>query len=158
MRVGRLHVVSVTAGGVFLVSGDVDDLASSDGEVLVPLGVTGTDLGALGVEGNGDGAARLRSLGGAGIVDDGLVVLVGAVGEVHANNVEASSTQPVDGLGGVGLGANGADDGGAAEVPLGGVGGVEGGEPVNLAAQLEVVLGSGSHDAVGAEAVRGHGD
>lgn len=112
---------------------------------------------SLGVQGNGNLAASLGLLGGASIVDDGLVVCVLAlnhdssagrsatrsmsctyVGEVpviatvslgmvmepqererdvwriygeilHANNVQASGAELVDGLDRVGLGANGAD-------------------------------------------------
>lgn len=44
---------------------------------------------AYGVKSNGDGAARLESLSLAGVVDNRLVVLVGTVGEVHADNVKA---------------------------------------------------------------------
>lgn len=50
-------------------------------------------------------------------------------GEVHANNVETGLAEGVDGLNRVGLGADGADDGRAAVVLLGLVGGVEVGEP-----------------------------
>lgn len=78
------------------------------------------------------------------------MVLVGAVGEVHAHDVKTGQAQLVDGLDRVGLGANGADDGGAAQVALGLVGSVERGQPGDLAAQLEVLLGRGGHDAVGA--------
>lgn len=71
------------------------------------------------------------------------------MGEVHADHIETSSAQLVDGLDAVGLGANGADDGGSAVVLLGLVGGVEGGKPGNLASQVKVLLSSSGHDAVG---------
>lgn len=58
-----------------IIGGDVDLSAHLDGEVLVADGVTGTDLGALGVEGNSQRAARLGASSLTGIVDDGLVVL-----------------------------------------------------------------------------------
>jgi hypothetical protein len=74
-----LHVVRVAGGGVLLVGGEVEDLAGGEGQVGVVLGVAGTDLGALGVEGDGDLTARLGLLGGAGVVNDGLVILVAAV-------------------------------------------------------------------------------
>lgn len=86
--------------------------------------------------------------GGAGVVNDRLVVVVRAVGEVHADNVEADVAQLVDCLDGVGLGADGADDGAAAVVALGLEGRVERREPVDAPAILEVVLGRGGHDAV----------
>lgn len=83
----------------------------------------------------------------AGIVNDGLVVLVGAVGEVHADDVEAGIAETVDGLDRVGLGANGANDGRAAIVVLRAVGGVEGGEPGEAAtADVEMILSSSSHE------------
>lgn len=75
-----------------------------------------------GVKSNGKGAALLSLLGLTGVVDDGLVVLIRAVREVHADNVETSyglsashydsladrvshtSAERVDLLGRVGLG------------------------------------------------------
>jgi hypothetical protein len=51
------------------------------------------------------------------------------VRKVHADNVETGISELVDGLDGVGLGANSADDGGAAVVALGSESGVEGGKP-----------------------------
>jgi hypothetical protein len=53
---------------------------------------------AYGVKSNSNGTARLGLLGLTGVVNDRLVVLVRAVGEVHANNVET-------GFAGVSLGA-----------------------------------------------------
>jgi hypothetical protein len=47
------------------------------------------------------------------MVDNGLVVLVGAMGEVHANYIETNFTEGVDLLSGVCLGADGTDDGGS---------------------------------------------
>ena len=66
------------------------------------------------------------------------------MGEVHANDVKTGGAQLVDGLDGVGLGANSADDGGPTQVPLGGVGGVKVSEPFDLATCGEVVEGVGS--------------
>ena len=62
---------------------------------------------------NGERTAGLGGLGLAGIVNDRLVVLVCAVGEVHAHDIETSLAEGIDLLGGVGLGPNGADNGGA---------------------------------------------
>jgi hypothetical protein len=53
---------------------------------------------AYGVKSNGNGTASLGLLGLTSVVNDRLVVLVRAVGEVHANNVET-------GFAGVSLGA-----------------------------------------------------
>lgn len=94
-------------------------------------------------------ATGLDLLSGAGVVNDGLVVLVRAVGEVHADDVETGITQTVDGLDRVGLGANGADNGGTAVVARGSVCGVQRGKPRDLTAELEVFLGGGGHDALG---------
>lgn len=46
--------------------------------------------GTHGVKSNGKGTAGLDLLGLTGVVDDGLVVLIRAVREVHADNVETS--------------------------------------------------------------------
>lgn len=73
------HVVRVASGGVLVVGGEVEDLAGGEGQVGVVLGLTGADLGALGVEGDGDLTAGLGLFGGAGVVNDGLVILVAAV-------------------------------------------------------------------------------
>jgi hypothetical protein len=43
-----------------------------------------------GVKSNGKGTALLSLLGLTGVVDDRLVVLIRAVREVHADNVETS--------------------------------------------------------------------
>src|SRR4051794_39929504 len=108
-------------------------MVGGNGQVGVALGVAGADLGALGVAGSGNLAAGLGLLGGARVVNDGLVVLVAAVREVHAHDVEAGGAELVDGLGRVGLGADGADDGRAAVVLLGLEGRVELGQPVDPA-------------------------
>lgn len=146
-----LHVLGVAGSLVLLISGNVDDGAGGNGEIGIVLGVAGTDLRALGVESNGAGTAGVSGDGLAGIVNYGLVVLVGAVGEVHANDVETGIAETVDGLDRVGLGANGADDGGTAVVVLGAVGRVEGGQPGEAtAADVEMILSSGSHERDGA--------
>lgn len=94
----------------------------------------------------------------AGVVNDGLVVLIRAVREVHADDIEAGITEGVDSLNRVGLGANGADDGSTAVVVSGVVGRVEGREPGELAsANVEMVLGSSSHDAHRARALDARG-
>ena len=48
------------------------------------------DFATYGVESNGKGTALLSLLGLTGVVDNGLVVLIRAVREVHADNVETS--------------------------------------------------------------------
>lgn len=150
-----LHVLGITSSDVFLIGGDVHDGTDGDGNVLIAGGVAGTDLGALGVEGNGDGSSRVDVNGSAHIVNDRLVVLVAAVGEVHTGHVQAGITKLVEGLDRVGLGADGADDGSAAKVAGRGEGCVEGGQPIDAATDFQVLLGRGRHDADGA---RGLGD
>ena len=100
-----VHVLGVAGGGVLVIGGDVQLGVGGDGDVLVVDGVASADLRALGVEGDGNGAAGLGGLCLAGVVDDGLVVLVATVGEVHADNVHAGSAEHVHLLGAVGLGA-----------------------------------------------------
>ena len=81
----------------------------------------------------------------AGVVNDGLVVFVRAVGEVHANDIKTGLAELVDGHDRVGLGANGADDGGPTVVPGGLEFGVELGEPGNLGGAGAEVVKSGRH-------------
>ena len=95
---------------------------------------------SYGVEGNGQRPAGLRLLGLARVVNDRLVVLVRAVGEVHADDVETSPAESVHLLRGVGLGADGADDGGSSVLLGWVVFGVELAEPLNPGpASIEVV-------------------
>jgi hypothetical protein len=70
------HVVGVASRLVLLISGDVDDLASGDRKIIIIGSVASTDLRALCVEGNGDGAAILDLDSLSGVVDNGLVVLI----------------------------------------------------------------------------------
>ena len=139
-----VHVLVVGGGSVLLIGGDVQDGAGLDRDIGVTDSVTCADLGALGVKSNGERATGLCPLGLARVVDDRLVVLVRAVGEVHADNIETSPAQRVDLLCRVGLGADGTDDGGAA-VFLGRVVlSVELAEPFNPGpASVEVVQSAG---------------
>lgn len=73
---GILHVLVITGSGVGLVSGDVEDVAHGDGDILVADSVTGTDLRTLGVESNGQRTTSLNTGSLAGMVDDRLVVLL----------------------------------------------------------------------------------
>lgn len=71
--------------------------------------------------------------------------------KVHADDVETGIAESVDGLDGVGLGTNGADDGGTAEVVLRSVGSVEASEPSKLTtADVEVILSGRGNNAHGA--------
>jgi hypothetical protein len=135
-----LHVLVVALGSVGIVSGDVQDIARADGDVLVADRVARADLGTLCVKGNSQGPTRLGGLGLARIVNDGLVVLVAAVRKVHAHDVEPDLAEGVDLLGGVGLGADRADDGGAAVCLWRGILGVQLREPFDPGApRVEVV-------------------
>ena len=73
------------------------------------------------------------------------MVFVAAMGEVHPHHVEASITKLVDGLNRVGLGADGADDGSPTQVASGLEFSVERRQPVNPAAQRQVLESRGSH-------------
>lgn len=70
-----LHVLIIRSSGVCLIGGDVQHGALLDGVVLVTDGVTGTDLGALGVKGNSERASNLDTGSLASVVNDRLVVL-----------------------------------------------------------------------------------
>jgi hypothetical protein len=72
---GSLHVLVITGSGIGLISGDVKDGALRNREILVIDGVTGTDLGTLGVKGNGERTASLDTGSLARVVNDRLVVL-----------------------------------------------------------------------------------
>lgn len=82
----NLHVLLVASSSILVIGGDVQFCSSLDWEISITNSVTGTDLWALGVKSNGELTARLNLLGFTGVVNDRLVVLVRAVGEVHANN------------------------------------------------------------------------
>lgn len=138
------HVLVITGSLVLLISRDVDLRTSADGDVLVALGVTSSDLGALGVERNSYGSARLLTLGLASIVNDGLVVFVLSVGEVHADNIETSITKHLNLLNRVGLGANGTDDRCTAMVLRGLVLGVQGGKPLDLGGSVSCAFEASS--------------
>ena len=71
-----LHVLIVTSGGIGFISGDVELSASLDGDISIADRVTGTDLRALGVKGNGEGTASLDTGSLTGVVDNRLVVLM----------------------------------------------------------------------------------
>lgn len=77
------------------------------------------------------------------------MVLVAAMGKVHAHNVQASLAELVNGLNRVGLGTDGADDGSPAQVALRLVGRVKLCQPFDLAAERQVVESSGRHCAGG---------
>ena len=124
-RLRHAHVLVVALGSVCLISSDVHDIARADGNVRIVDRVAGSDLGALGIERNGKRPARVLLLGLARMVDNGLVVVVGAVGEVHADDIETCGSELVDSLDGVGLWANCADDGSSAVVLLWGEAGIE---------------------------------
>jgi hypothetical protein len=113
-RLGHPHVLVVALGSVRLISSDVHDIARADRNIRIVDRVARSDLWALGIERNGKRPARVLLLGLARMVDDGLVVVVGAVGEVHADDIETSLAQRVDLLSRVCLGSNGTDDGGPA--------------------------------------------
>jgi hypothetical protein len=140
-----LHVLSVTSGGILVVGGDVENGTSGEGQVLIALGVTGSDFGALGIQGDSNLATSLGFFSGASIVNDRLVIFVGAVGEVHAHNIKTGSSELVDGLDRVCLGTNSADDRSSSQVLLGGVGGVERGQPLDAAIVGHVVGGGRGH-------------
>jgi len=90
-----------TGLSVLLVGGDVELVSSGNGDLSVsPIGPaqasrsahisvvsheTRSDLGTLGVEGNGDRSSHERRGGLSGVVNDRLVVLVGTVREVHSH-------------------------------------------------------------------------
>ena len=85
VRVVDEHDLVVALVLVRRVGGDDHLVAGQDLDVLAVDHVAGADLGALGVEGDGERPAGLLRLGRACVVDDRLVVLVRAVREVHAD-------------------------------------------------------------------------
>lgn len=66
------HVLSIARICILLVGGEVHHLAGRDWDVDITFRVAGADLGALGIEGDGDRATLLDLLGGAHILNDGL--------------------------------------------------------------------------------------
>ena len=100
-----IHVLVVARRRILVVGGDVDLSPSRDWNVFITGRVASANLRTLGVQGNGDWTAGHVLLSLTDIVDDRLVVLVAAVGEVHAGDVETCPAEHVDLLGAVGLGA-----------------------------------------------------
>lgn len=84
-------------------------------------------------------------LGGTGVIDDGLVVLITAMGEIHSDHVHPSIAELVDSLDGVRLGPDGADDRGPSIRLSWGVRGVEVSEPFDSAPHGEMIEGVGCH-------------
>jgi len=66
--------LGIAGSGKLVVGGDIHDGAGRDWNVSIAGSLAGTDLGALGIESNGDLAALLNPLGFAGIVDDRLYI------------------------------------------------------------------------------------
>ena len=92
--VGEVEVVKGDMAGVAKVllgsglSGDDDGIASGDGDLLVALEQAGADLGALGVEQDANGLAKLGG-DATDALDAAVVLLIGAMGEVEAGDVHA---------------------------------------------------------------------
>lgn len=62
-------------GGILIIGGHEELLASRERDILVVGGVTSTDLRALGIKSNSERTAGHDLLSLTGIVDDALVVL-----------------------------------------------------------------------------------
>lgn len=135
-----VHVLVIATCNILLIRGDVDLGAGRDRDVCIANGIASSDFRAFSIKGNGNWTAALDLLSLASIVNHRLVVFVGAVGEVHANNIETGLAELVNGRNRVGLRPNGADDRGTTIV-LGWLEfGVELGQPRNLSgAGAEVV-------------------
>jgi len=65
----HLHVLGIARSSILLVGGEVHHGASRDWDIDISLGLARSDLGSLGVQGDGDLAALLSLLGSASIVD-----------------------------------------------------------------------------------------
>ena len=106
-----LHILVIAGSGVLLVGGYIDLMALGNGNVCISNGVTCTNLRTFlshtsvpssdslngvifsyCIKGNGQRTAWHLALGFSGMVDDGLVVFVCSMGEVHAYDVETSLT------------------------------------------------------------------
>ena len=84
----HIHVLAVGSRSILVIGGDVHLGSRRDGNILIAVCITSSDLGAFGVKSNGDLTSLLDLLSLSGIVNDGLVVFVGTVGEVHADDIE----------------------------------------------------------------------
>ena len=107
---GVPHVLVVAACSIFVVRGNIELSAGRDWDILVVGSVTSSNLRALGIQRNSNLTSLLDLLSLAGMINHRLVVFVGAVGEVHANDIETSYTELIDSLNGVCLGTNCADN------------------------------------------------
>lgn len=149
---GQVLVVDVEVGGagllgVGVVGRNVELVAGVDGGVLAIDHEAGAHLRALGVERDGQRTTGVFGLDLAGVVDDRLEVLVGAVGGIQTDDVHAGVAEGLERRDIVALGADGADDRGLAGVGVG-VGllegeGVQVGDPLDLG---HAGVGSKGHD------------
>lgn len=73
------------------------------------------------------------------------MILIAAVGKVHAHNIETRFAELVDGLNRVRLGTDCANDGSTTEVARGLESSIKLGKPVDSAAELKMIKGRGRH-------------
>ncbi len=86
------HILVVAGRHILLISRYVDDGALFNRDILIIRRIARPDFGTLGIQRNSHRSTKLLLFSFPGIVYDGLMVLVGAMGEVHAHDVCAGST------------------------------------------------------------------
>lgn len=105
------HVLGGSGLGVGGVGGDPELVSGVDLDVGVVGHESGSDLGSLGVKGEGERSSVGVGLdGGSDVVDDRLVVLVRSVREVHSDNVHSSLSQVLESFRRVDLGSDRGND------------------------------------------------
>ena len=136
------HVFGIRSRGILVIGGYIHFGACRDREILIARCVASSDLWPLGVKSNSNLTPLLNLLCFAGMIDDGLVVFIGSVGKVHADDIEAGFAELVDGLDRICLGTDCADDRGSAVIFCGLEFGIQLGEPTDLrCARCEVLHG-----------------
>lgn len=91
-----VHVLVSAGSLVLVISRDVHLVAGFDGNVDVSGGIARADFWPFGVKGDGHRAALPAAFGLSRVVDDGLMVLVRAMREVHADDVQSGFPQVID--------------------------------------------------------------
>lgn len=137
----HVHDFLVAARSVLVISAKMHNSAGLNGNIYIAFSIARPDLWALGVESDGNLAARLGSFSGAGVVDDRLVILVRAMGKVHTDNIETGAPEGIDGLNLIRLWTNGADNGSAPVVLVRTLVGVQLAKPLNSASHREMFHG-----------------
>jgi len=118
---GKIFVVqpqalAIARFAVLVVRGNDELMTRFDRDIFSALHQTSANLWAFSIQGDRDRASGVSGDHLPGVVDDALMVVIRAVGEVHANDIDARAPQCSELFDGVCVGPDRRDDGGLAKV------------------------------------------